>query len=165
MAKVKLTTADQLGSKIAELSRIPPVEISGLGGQNANIDKYVSPNIRLLEFLVEVDESLHALRPRFQDLLTSLAGINLKSFEANRAVASLIQDIADRLRVSLACPGENCDEAPSRLRCSRIGNIPTGAFTFSHERHTHGGTSTLPPLKVVELAPDRRAEKKNHEIS
>jgi hypothetical protein len=105
-----------------------------------------------------IEKALQESRHAFEARLTQVVGCNYGSLEANRTVATLIQDIADRLHIAFVCT--KCSK-PARFRCSQ-GNIKTGVFTFAHSVGTHTGTASIPQLTLVAKPPHGlRARQKN----
>jgi hypothetical protein len=101
-----------------------------------------------------------AVRRSIESTVRSLAGVNCRSFEANRALAKSVQDLLAENGLRVACC--ECGQ-PSILRCQRAGNSKTGVFQFDHvlsgRRTFHGGSSSFPLVAVVPSPPRRsRAE-------
>lgn len=104
------------------------------------------------------DEQRVKDRETFAASLEQLAGINHQNFEMNRTLAEMIQDTANDLRVLFDCP--KCGDA-GRLKCAMSGNSRTGAFSIVHGRgKTHGASSALPKLKLIDHPFDNRKRAK-----
>ena len=93
----------------------------------------------------DIEAALEPLRKKFQEHVSTLEGKNLGTLEENQRIARMIQETADKLGVLFLCTKCN---AASRFRCSENPTAKTGVFVFAHGKNTHGGTTTIPPLKV-----------------
>jgi len=86
-------------------------------------------------------------------ILTDLKGAAFESLAANERLARELNSLLDRLGLRAKCP--KCGE-PARFVCSASSRMKNGAFFFYHTSTTHGGTGTVPALKLVSKGPDKR---------
>ncbi len=100
-----------------------------------------------------IDNKLASERPSFEKDCTDSEGTNLLDLGENQCLASIIQEIADRLQVAFRCP--KCGQ-PARFRCVPNNKVKTGVFVFAHSTGPHGGTAALPKLILTEPAEDGR---------
>jgi hypothetical protein len=106
----------------------------------------------IAELNAEIKAVLNPIQEKFQAFLLTLEGKTSENFEANEALAILIQETADALRVAFACPKPGCGAA-SRFRCALVGTSKTGVFSFCHKQKTHGGSSAVPRLTLTPIQP------------
>lgn len=109
----------------------------------------------------DIDKAHSPIIGQFEKDVAAVEGANYGSLEANQRVADAIQETADKLQVLFKC--SKCG-TPARFRCTTSQKMPTGAFVFKHSRHTHGGTSEIPPLEIVPAPADGRKTKKREEV-
>lgn len=119
-----------------------------------------SGTVDIEDALAAIDRRVHDATKRFEELLIEpridfqkwladqAAGTARESFEANRRLAAVIQQTADRLGVVLLCPSPACGK-PARLRFTQSGRSKPGFFQFDHGKNVkHGGVNKLPKIKI-----------------
>lgn len=91
-----------------------------------------------------------------EKILPSLEGAAFESLVANERFAGELNSLLDRLRLRVKCP--KCGE-PARFVCSASNRMKNGAFFFYHTSTRHGGTASIPALRLVAKGPDKRRKR------
>ncbi|MBX7165928.1 MAG: hypothetical protein K1X74_06225 [Pirellulales bacterium] len=108
----------------------------------------------------------------FQEWLVRQAGTDLGSFEANRTLATQIQELAKKLGQRFRCPARRRSASPgplasacgvaAHLRFARYGRYKDGAFAFAHSQggteKTHGHGRKLPRLVLMPASENTRVD-------
>lgn len=113
---------------------------------------------KVLRALVGIKKKLDDLQKpiieEIQQLLLSVEGLDLGSFDANKEFATEAQEILDRLNVRSKCSHEKCS-ALARLECTHAGRTRHGSFRMVHrvgERHqAHHSCTVIPRLSLKKL--------------
>lgn len=108
---------------------------------------------RLAEQLLGLQQSM---RQTIEQTLGQLQGASFGSLDANQRFTRTISELLDSHGLRVAC--SQCGQA-AIVRCSKNPRTRDGVFVFDHivsgRRTFHGGTTTLPLLRVVDK-PRRR---------
>ncbi|GAB5402445.1 MAG: hypothetical protein Aurels2KO_06760 [Aureliella sp.] len=120
---------------------------------------------RAHEELSAITDEVNALQQQIllqiERRLQSMKGWAFESLKENQAFAKSVHQLLDSHGLRVICP--ECG-SPAILRCLRAGNAKHGAFAFDHYLDTgrtfHGGSTTVPMLRVVKK-PARRAALSN----
>ncbi len=103
----------------------------------------------------KLDDLQKPIVTEVQQLLLSVEGLDLGSFEANREFASAVQELLDRLSLRAQCPHEDCSEL-ARFECTSSGGTRHGSFRSIHrigERHKpHSSSTVIPHLALRSLS-------------
>jgi hypothetical protein len=106
-----------------------------------------------------LDEAQKPIIERLQRFLDVLEGKTMPSGETIQRVTAAINVMAARLGRAIACAKEECGH-PAKLRWFRTPKSEAGVLTFDHtidgRRTSHGAHKIVPPLKLVQPAPDLR---------
>ncbi len=101
------------------------------------------------------------IKRNIESRLQQFHGWSFPTLAENQAFAKMVHQLLDGYGLRVECP--ECGH-PAILRCLRAGNAKNGAFVFDHYlesgRTFHGGTTTVPLIKVVQK-PARRAALNN----
>lgn len=122
---------------------------------DAEMAAYASDPVRAFTKVAGVLDVLHEpIARRLQTFLAGLEGKSLASFEANHEFVAGLNEILRRLHLRVECT--RC-KAPATLVLIK-GETRNGAFNFRHTsadagRTTHGGKTTIPPLRLVAAEP------------
>lgn len=109
----------------------------------------------------QVNELQQQILLQIELRLQRMKGWAFASLKENQAFAKSVHQLLDSHGLRVVCP--ECG-SPAILRCLRAGNAKHGAFAFDHYLDTgrtfHGGSTTVPMLRVVKK-PARRAALSN----
>lgn len=105
----------------------------------------------------ELNRLQRAVRLAIQTQLSSLTGKSFQDIKQNRALAESIHQLLDSHGLRIQCT--ECGH-PAILRVSPRPSIPSGVFVFDHtldgRRTFHGGSSTVPEIKLVAKPPRKK---------
>ena len=115
---------------------------------------------QLLRLQEQINRLHRTVRLTIEAEIASLTGHSYGSLAANQDVVAMIQETLESHGLRVRCP--ECGH-PAILRCSSRPGVLNGVFVFDHaiegRRTFHGGTATVPELRVV-AKPPRRSNKK-----
>ena len=109
---------------------------------------------RLGQLANQLTSLQQSMRQAIDQTLSQLAGASFGSLEANQRFTRVMQELLDAHGLRVVCP--ECQNA-AILRCSKNPRAVDGVFVFDHylsgTRTFHGGSTTLPALKVTSKPP------------
>lgn len=108
----------------------------------------------------ELNRMQRAIRLAIQNQLSTWTGRSLSDLAQNRQLAASIHELLDRHGLRIQCT--ECGH-PAILRVSPRPGVPGGVFVFDHtidgRRTFHGGTTSVPKIKLVAKPPRKRPQR------
>lgn len=146
-------------------------ELTGESGDSASPSERNTGVVRPVASIAVASDQLAKLQQQINRLhrtvrltieaeLVALAGHSFGTLAANQSVVLMVQEMLESHGLRVRCP--ECGH-PAILRCSGRPGVAHGVFVLDHtiegRRTFHGGTATVPELRLVAKPPRRSAKK------
>ena len=130
------------------------------GGTTRPVASLVQASDQLAKLQQQISRLHRTVRLTIEAEVASLVGHSFGTLAANQNVVLMIQEMLESHGLRVRCP--ECGH-PAILRCSVRPGVSQGVFVLDHtiegRRTFHGGTATVPELRLVAKPPRRSAKK------
>ncbi len=134
-------------------------EPDGAALANASLASASVAGSQMLRLQQQLNRLQRTVRLTMEAEFLLFFGKSFGSLAANQEVVAMIQDVLESHGLRVRCP--ECGH-PAILRCSARPGVASGVFVLDHtiegRRTFHGGTSTVPELKLLAKPPRRTAK-------